>query len=325
MATDDFRTVAFEAPFPEFNRLNDYILGGEGDPRAILLGNRELGYWMWATEEVVDLVEWMRAYNANRGDKPPLEITGFDVADPKGSADLVLAYLNSADPVAAANASATYTACVPQFSLSDCQSRLNAVRDDLQNREDDLASRSSQRAFDVALQAASIVAAWPTQPNPYFAWRDDNMATNVERLQERRSSNGRIILWGHQEHLGKTINLQGSKPTGAFLAEHYGANYFVVGSSAGDGRFNVVDPNVFVTTARFPPMTSDDFESDFRSAAQPLLLIPLRGIALPQWLSSTRHLRVGSSNAAMDAGENLAQKLDAIVYVDQTSRTESFW
>jgi erythromycin esterase-like protein len=38
--------------------LNDYISGGSGNSRDVL-------YWPWATTEVMDMLDWMRAYNAD--------------------------------------------------------------------------------------------------------------------------------------------------------------------------------------------------------------------------------------------------------------------
>ena len=321
----NFRTVAFEAPFADFTRLNDYVLGGSGDRHAILL-HRELGYWMWATDEVVALIDWMRDYNEMHGDRPPIEIAGFDVTDEKGAADVVIAYLESTDPPTAVNASSTYSDCLRIGISTNCQARLNAVRDDLSAREGDLVAHSSQREFDAAAHAASVAAASITQPGlpAYFAWRDQNMAVNLLRLQQRRSSNGRLLVWAHQEHLGKTTNLQEAKPAGKWLEEQFGSNYFVIGTSAGDGTFNVVDRNVVVRSAQFPPISDDSYESSFRSASQPLLIIPLRG-ELPDWLAAKHHLRGGSSGSVIDVVEDLKQKLDAIIYIDHTTRSANFW
>ena len=301
-----FTAIALEGPFADFNRLNDYVLGGPGDPHTILL-NRQNGYWMWASEEIVDLANWMRAYNASRGDRPPVQIFGFDVTDEKGAGDLAAAYLNSVDPA----------------SPTD---NFDFVRANLLAHEAEFVVRTSQRAFDAALQAATVAAAATRTPIglfEYFAWRDENMAANAVQLKERH---GKIILWAHQEHLGKTINAQMSKPMGKWLAEHFGDDdYFAIGSSAGNGTFNVLDPrNRLVITERFLPIESDSYERDFRSAAIPVLLIPLRG-NLPDWLGSPHHLRGGSSNIATDFKEDLHQKLDAIVYVDQTTRSANFW
>ena len=300
-----FTSVALEGPFADFNRLNDYVLGGPGDPHTILL-HREIGYWMWASEEIVDLANWMRAYNANRGERPPVQIFGFDVTDEKGAGDLAIAYLNTVDPA----------------SPTD---DFNAVRTTLLAHEGEYVGRTSQRAFDAALQAATVAAAATRTPAglfEYFAWRDENMATNAVQLEQRH---GKIILWGHQEHLGKTINAQMSKPMGKWLAEHFGDDYFAIGSSAGEGTFNVLDPrNRLVITQQFLPIESDSYERDFRSAAIPVLLIPLRG-NLPDWLGTAHHLRGGSSNIATDFKEELHLKLDAIIYIDQTTRSANFW
>jgi len=152
------------------------------------------------------------------------------------------------------------------------------------------------------------------------------MAINAIRLKQRRSSNGRIILWAHQEHLGRSITTEGSKPTGAFLTEQLGADYFVAGSCTGTGSFNVVKtpPYVIVVTEDMPPATSISYEAFFQSADLPLMLIPLKG-DVPDWLAAPHTLRGGTSGSAYEKMEVLPQKLDAILYVDRTTPASSFW
>jgi len=303
-----FTTIGFEAPFADFNRLNQYILGAPGDPYTPLM-HRELGYWFWASEEIVAVVEWAREYNRTRGDRPPVEIVGFDVTDEKGAGDIAVAYFNNVDPASPAE-------------------NMGAVSANLLAHEAEFVARSSQRMFDAALQGATVAAAAdqaPSRLDEYFAWRDQNMAANAIQLQQRHSSNGRLILWGHQEHLGKTVDIQSVKPLGKWLDEHYHGDYFVIGSSAGGGQFNVLAyPNTKIVTTQYMPITQDSYESNFRSAAIPMILIPLHG-DLPDWLASRHHLRGGSSVAAYDLTEDLKTKLDAIVYIDQTTRSSNFW
>ena len=50
-----------------------YVLGGEGDPRALIGG---MYFWTWNTEEVLALVEWMRDHNARSEHK--IHFTGFE-------------------------------------------------------------------------------------------------------------------------------------------------------------------------------------------------------------------------------------------------------
>ncbi len=300
-----FTNVALEGPFADFNRLNDYALGGQGDPHAILL-HRENGYWFWATEEIVALAEWMRAYNANRGSRAAVQIAGFDVTDEKGAAALAIAYLNSVDPASPTN-------------------DLDNVKANLVAHEADFVARSSQREFDACAAGGDSRGrsnACSSQLHRVLALARRAHGGERVQLSERR---GKIILWGHQEHLGKTINIQGSKPMGKWLQESFGAGYFAIGTSAGDGMFNVYFNRLAkVINAQFPAIDADAYEQNFRSAGVPVLLIPLR-IELPDWLSGVHNLRGGSASEPTVTRENLKQKLDAMIYVDQTTRSNNFW
>src|SRR5579864_1444658 len=55
-----FTLFSIEANMPEAYRLNDYVLTGKGDPAALIKG---MYFWTWNTEEVLDMVRWMRAFN----------------------------------------------------------------------------------------------------------------------------------------------------------------------------------------------------------------------------------------------------------------------
>jgi erythromycin esterase len=76
-----FDVVALEAPFPLLNRINLYVQGGPGDPRALLGEARDLYYTFLDAEEILELIEWMREYNLMRGSRPAIEIAGMDVLD----------------------------------------------------------------------------------------------------------------------------------------------------------------------------------------------------------------------------------------------------
>ena len=88
-----FTIFSIEANAPEAYRLNEYVLGGEGDAAELIGG---MYFWTWNTEEVLAMVEWMRAFNASgRG---PLQFTGFDMQAPGVAAANVVAFLQEVDP-----------------------------------------------------------------------------------------------------------------------------------------------------------------------------------------------------------------------------------
>jgi erythromycin esterase len=69
-----FTIFSIEANMPEAYRLNDYVLTGTGDPKQLLRG---MYFWTWDTEEVLDMILWMRRFNESG--KGRVEFTGFDM------------------------------------------------------------------------------------------------------------------------------------------------------------------------------------------------------------------------------------------------------
>jgi len=72
-----FTIFSIEANLPEAYRLNDFVLKGMGDPKELIAG---MYFWTWNTQEVLDMVEWMRKYN--KSGQGRIEFTGFDMQTP---------------------------------------------------------------------------------------------------------------------------------------------------------------------------------------------------------------------------------------------------
>ncbi|HKO57185.1 MAG TPA: erythromycin esterase family protein [Thermoanaerobaculia bacterium] len=330
-----FTAVAMEAPFADWTQLNDYVLGGPGDPRTILVQNRKLGYFFWANEEVVALANWMREYNATRGDRPPVQIAGMDIFDLDGARTLVTQYLERADPAKAPAVRTVYTRCTARPSpdpVADCAAQTEAIRADIAAREGELIGRSSAREFLYALHAATLVGADFEVSNSggLLAHRDEAMADFAEFIRAHQTT-GKLVIWAHQEHLSKSDRqVDPAKSTAQFLAERLGDDFFVIGNASAEGTFNalMVDRRTNTTSMHvfeLPSIGDDSYETAFRSAAIPLLLIPLRGTTLPDWLTSPRRLHGGTAVGPYDFVEELAKKFDAVMYVDRTTPTRSFW
>ncbi len=98
-----FTIFSIEASTPEAYRLNDYVRGEPGDPKALIGG---MYFWTWNTEEVLAMVEWMREANATRD--VPLQFTGFDMQTPTVAGDIVVSFLRETDPGRAERVSELY-------------------------------------------------------------------------------------------------------------------------------------------------------------------------------------------------------------------------
>jgi erythromycin esterase len=90
-----FTVFAFEANLPEAFAVNDYILTGKGDPKAALKG---LYFWTSNTTEVLDLIEWMRQWNAEPRHAKKLKFYGVDMQFTPVAARNVIAALPAGDP-----------------------------------------------------------------------------------------------------------------------------------------------------------------------------------------------------------------------------------
>src|SRR5215211_3726211 len=70
-----FTHFAIEATSPEADDVNRYVLTGEGDPRKLL---SHLYFWTWNTQEVLDMIEWMREWNSTAPQSQRVQFLGFD-------------------------------------------------------------------------------------------------------------------------------------------------------------------------------------------------------------------------------------------------------
>lgn len=71
----DFDGLIMEVPQEPAKKIDEYIKTGEGDPIQLL---SDLGYWITRTQEVLDMIEWMKEYNANSKGKK-INFYGCDV------------------------------------------------------------------------------------------------------------------------------------------------------------------------------------------------------------------------------------------------------
>ena len=88
-----FTIFSIEANMPEAYKLNDFVLTGNGDPVKLIKG---MYFWTWDTQEVLDMVLWMREFN--KAGKGRVEFTGFDMQTPNVAAGIARDFLAKVEP-----------------------------------------------------------------------------------------------------------------------------------------------------------------------------------------------------------------------------------
>src|SRR5262249_54857424 len=119
-----------------------YVQTGEGSARSAI---KDI-FGVWQTQEALDLIEWMRAYNATPGRTKLLSFTAFDMQGPEAATKCVieaLSRLGSADGEAARGAYA---------GIDDrVYARLDALFSDNPMSEDEKAGFRAKAAAGLAL------------------------------------------------------------------------------------------------------------------------------------------------------------------------------
>ena len=108
-------------------------------------------YWTWNTQEVLDMILWMRSYNEGVDETEQISFYGFDMQYPGVASENVIDYLEQFDPEGADLAMEMY-GCFPEDDYQlyeveiglDCLENARAVYDYLDEHQQDLISSSSQ-------------------------------------------------------------------------------------------------------------------------------------------------------------------------------------
>jgi erythromycin esterase len=338
----DFNIFAIEATWPEANLVNAYVHTGEGDPAKLLAG---LYFWTWNTQEVLDMIHWMRAHNENPGDAPPVSFFGFDMQFPRMAMDNVVEYLQKVNPAAAEQADTLFD-CFPAYqsalntyadappdTRNQCRENLQEVYDLISQRQTDYEALSSSKEFALALQSARVVQqAEDVFGSEDYAARDRYMAENVAWLLDQAGPDAKIVLWAHNGHVG--VESARSKTMGAYLREQYGDEMVIFGFTFYSGSFNAIKmsgPGQFggLTEYQIALPPEDSYEYYFRSAELPRLFLDLRGIQpgspATDWLLEHHPFRsIGavyneSSPSEFFQRVALPQVFDVVIYFQDTT------
>ncbi len=114
-----FTAFAIEATFPEAEAVDEYVRTGKGDP-AVLLSR--LYFWTWNTQEVLDMIQWLRAYNQTAPAPKQVRFFGFDMQYPGAAMDSLRAYVGRVDPGAGADSVNAALACYRPY-MNDYRGR----------------------------------------------------------------------------------------------------------------------------------------------------------------------------------------------------------
>ncbi len=245
-----FRVLAVEADWPDMQRVDRYVRGLEGDATAAeaLGGFTRFPRWMWRNPVIVQLVEWMRAFNGRpENADSPADMYGLDLYSLHSSMEAVIRFLEKSDPPAARRAKARY-ACFDAFGsdprlygfsakdgLDSCEAAVVEQLVELREMAETIVDHPTREEAFFAEQNALLVRNAEEYYRTLFkgnaaSWnlRDGHMAETVEAVVHFRARKERevgTVVWAHNSHLGDARATEmadrGELNVGQLLRERY--------------------------------------------------------------------------------------------------------
>lgn len=340
------RTFILEDNQLPVERINRYVLWGEGSARSSIRGL----FAVWNTQEMLEMIEWIRAYNKDHPDDP-VAFMGMDVQNPQPALEQLQQALLERD-VELAHLTDSLLADFTEnwrtsFFKSDeeLQTWINQAELAFQN----VSSATSRWMEDASATADSTAILWIEQharliwqctrsmATGAFEGRDQAMAENVNWIIEYFSNGSPVVVWAHDTHVSRG---EATRPEdnyflgasmGSHLARQYGDAYRAFGLSTYQGTCRGTISYSDFTQIAFPLYTSpigsldEGLHQINESLAQPNLFLPLRSTTtnpLPRWLGEPRPVRyVGyvAEDFGFGGRHILPQQFDGVFFVDHTT------
>ncbi len=219
---EGFNFVAVEGDWSAIWLLNTYVKNMDSpfnSATEIMETFSRWPIWMWANEETRDLIEWMRAYNADRPAEERVGFYGIDVYGESDAFNQLMAVIQS-DDSAWGQAMADDYACLRRYQgdmhryvqavamgAASCEAPTARATERWWNEPIPLNINDEQR-FSLKMKAKVVQNAerhflyMASQGAASWNARVDHFYRATARLLERYGPESRGIVWAHNTHIG---------------------------------------------------------------------------------------------------------------------------
>ncbi|MFD1739061.1 erythromycin esterase family protein [Bacillus salitolerans] len=259
-----FSFIAVEGDWPSCYEVNRYIKGYDTpyqNSREALMAFNRWPTWMWANEEVLELIEWLKDYNETQDQK--VGFYGLDVYSLWESMEAIIGYLQQIQSPDLEKAIKAFECFEPfhkqpeQYAVSsalygeDCMQEVADLLKDIQNNrklyeEDAEASLNVLVNALVARNAEHYYHTMVTNDNESWNIRDHHMVEALQYIFHFYGDHSKGIVWEHNTHIGDAratdMKREGLVNVGQLTREKYGSQH-VYAVGFGTHRGTVIAAN----------------------------------------------------------------------------------
>lgn len=344
-----FNIFTLECPFGEALDINRYVVDGIGDPEKVLAG---IYIWTWDTEEVLELIKWMRSYNSNLENGEKVKFYGFDPQDPGRAARVMLEYLKKVDATLEEDVrselgilevpfsdpvSMGRRQWIPEeydsLSLKQIQKVMNAFDKKKENYVSSSSLKEWQLAKQHARQTEIYIASNINDGANYGYERDHGQAENIRWTLNHEGDASKIIVWAHNIHVS---NRPGPRHEwmGYHIKKWYGDQVKIIGFFYNQGEFTAIDEempsqglkNFHVGNAKIGSLEHMMVKANLNNAFLDLSKIPKNG-PIYDWFNRPIPTRYSWGFYDQSKSEeyywphHMTTEFDALVFLNKTSGT----
>jgi erythromycin esterase len=262
-------------------------------------------FWTWNTEEVLDMIRWMRKYNEDQTHDKKVQFLGFDMQTARVAVSNVDEYLENVDPQEAQIAERVLAPLAGERNERDYSRRPPKVQaetaegiqfllDFFDQHKSDYIAASSDKQWALARHNLEIIkqaAKLYSSRSP--AVRDRYMAENIKWILDNEPPGTKMMLWAHNGHVSTADSGMGS-----VLRRMYGQEMVVCGFSFYEGSFQAVSAlglGHWLQDFVVGPSPPDTLDSALAETGLPLFAIDLRSAstqdAVHRWLEIAHRMR----------------------------------
>lgn len=338
-----FRALILEESFPHTVSLDRYVTSGEGDLRNFM--NGLAGWYLWDTEEMLELVQWVRQFNKGRQPAQKVRIFGMDITAPALGVQEVIGFLEAAGTNIQLEAQPfgldlqqgdfwpnTWEryAALSNTRRGELGENYEELVEALRLERARLVASSSEKEYERMLLLAEI----GRMGNALFssvnreeggAIRERGMAQTTLWILDQEIPGEKAIIWAHNLHVAKSSFLmpglaEGAlEPMGVQLSEELGDAYIAIGGTFGTGSY----PSDLPPGERlFETVSEDVMDGALAKVGVPIFLVDLRGVGqnsgAARWLQQDREWIAQDSRAVLVP----SAAFDLVYFVRNISRSQ---
>jgi len=323
----NYRTIGIESDYAGTLDANEYIQKGVGTSAGAVYS---MGIAAWMTEEMKNILEWLKQYNSDKPEHNKISIYGFDMQFTKPTLsrlkmDLVKLNCPSAPLLDTLITWKTST----QVNVNYLNKLTIELIEFAKLQHDTLKTRliGLIHSMTTSINYLKII-----DPYQRANFRDKFMAENI--INDYKGKSVKTIVWAHNEHITKNGNIEIWHTMGEHLKKKFGNDYYTIGLLTSRGQVGFYNRNTKRgDSLEIPFDKKDSYESDFIKCGAKHFFINL----VPSKLSSIAQT-IFSKNKTMVTIDllydpekkeysvkknifknNLLDKFDGVIFIETTT------